>query len=93
MKNWKNWDRARTLQINIDCGHDDCCRCGSIDSIYGAVRNPWKYDFTGTNNSSSLTSSSVRQQHATNEAYNEWYIAGGSSGGSAVAVATGMAFA
>lgn len=51
--------------------------CGSVDSIFGAVRNPWKYDFS----------------RSTDGSYDTWHIAGGSSGGSAVTVATGMAYA
>ncbi|XP_074661529.1 glutamyl-tRNA(Gln) amidotransferase subunit A, mitochondrial-like [Tubulanus polymorphus] len=49
--------------------------CGSTDSYYGPVRNPWLYS-RGENNQSA-----------------DWRVAGGSSGGSAVAVATGMCFA
>ena len=47
-------------------------RCGSIDSSFGPVMNPWK--------SRDLIS-------------DDWHIAGGSSGGSACAVATGSVLA
>nr|CAB3265345.1 glutamyl-tRNA(Gln) amidotransferase subunit A, mitochondrial-like [Phallusia mammillata] len=47
---------------------------GSVDSAFGAVKSPWKYDF------------------GKSEDENDWYITGGSSGGSAVAVATGSCF-
>lgn len=43
---------------------------GTVDSIFGATKNPWSTSFNG----------------------NEWNIAGGSSGGSAVAVAIGMCY-
>ncbi|RWS27951.1 glutamyl-tRNA(Gln) amidotransferase subunit A-like protein, partial [Leptotrombidium deliense] len=44
---------------------------GSVDSVFGPVRNPWKLSKTK----------------------DDFYICGGSSGGSAVAVATGCSFA
>ena len=50
------------------------CSCGSVDSAFGAVKNPWLYPYDKPD-------------------VEDWYIAGGSSGGSAVAVATGTAFA
>ncbi|XP_070568991.1 glutamyl-tRNA(Gln) amidotransferase subunit A, mitochondrial-like [Ptychodera flava] len=73
---------------------------GSIDSTHGPVRNPWKYPYqasavtSGTDNDTPI-SSHVRQSesHVTEPAESEWFVAGGSSGGSAVAVATGSAFA
>lgn len=51
--------------------------CGSVDGVFGPVRNPWRYDFTTEGDDEN----------------DDWFISGGSSGGSAVAVATGMAFA
>ncbi|XP_061193448.1 glutamyl-tRNA(Gln) amidotransferase subunit A, mitochondrial-like [Saccostrea echinata] len=54
---------------------------GSTDSIFGPVRNPWKYKFSQTDQSTdNLEGQAVAD---------DWHIAGGSSGGSAVAVATG----
>lgn len=51
---------------------------GSTDSIFGPVRNPWNYKFA--------------QSGREHDKINDWHIAGGSSGGSAVAVATGASF-
>ena len=77
-------------------------RCGSTDSIYGPVRNPWKYKFTkkATEPDDETTKSKrkkPRKEKATPAPVvkddGDWYIAGGSSGGSAVSVATGVAFA
>lgn len=53
--------------------------CGSVDGVFGPVRNPWKYDF--------------QRGSSGGEGYQDWHIAGGSSGGSAVAVACGAALA
>ncbi|KAK3583874.1 hypothetical protein CHS0354_033647 [Potamilus streckersoni] len=99
--------------------------CGSIDSIYGPVRNPWNYHFVcqsleeaglqlGSKESHSMTYSQLKARgihmsaqsrskvlRQTREAEkmtedvhcgSDWYIAGGSSGGSAVAVASGVCF-
>ncbi|XP_060068359.1 glutamyl-tRNA(Gln) amidotransferase subunit A, mitochondrial-like [Ylistrum balloti] len=87
---------------------------GSLDSIFGPVRNPWKYNFTNTQASEGISGPAARQQscgktvstrefhrsvHPGTEDGNpgiqeegEWHVAGGSSGGSAVAVASGMCF-
>nr|XP_022294168.1 glutamyl-tRNA(Gln) amidotransferase subunit A, mitochondrial-like [Crassostrea virginica] len=51
---------------------------GSTDSVFGPVRNPWNYKFSQPGGEGNGTS--------------DWHIAGGSSGGSAVAVATGTCF-
>ena len=51
---------------------------GSTDSIFGPVRNPWNYKFS--------------QPGGEGNGTNDWHIAGGSSGGGAVAVATGTCF-
>ncbi|KAK4337005.1 hypothetical protein RND71_044103 [Anisodus tanguticus] len=62
--------------------------CGSITSFYGPIKNPWKshisFKVVDKNND-------VLYKNKSNE--DDWYIAGGSSGGSAVAVATGTCFA
>ncbi|XP_072911951.1 glutamyl-tRNA(Gln) amidotransferase subunit A, mitochondrial [Hemitrygon akajei] len=56
---------------------------GSIDSIYGPVRNPWGY------------SEQYRERHVEDDDVEDssWVTAGGSSGGSAVAVASVTCFA
>lgn len=58
-------------------------RSGSTDSIFGPVRNPWNYTFCHSQH----TGGSEEQGGSA-----DWHIAGGSSGGSAVAVATGTCF-
>ncbi|XP_069743588.1 glutamyl-tRNA(Gln) amidotransferase subunit A, mitochondrial isoform X2 [Narcine bancroftii] len=57
--------------------------CGSTDGIFGPVRNPWGY------------SKQYREQLAEDCAVDDsdWVVAGGSSGGSAVAVASMSCFA
>jgi len=49
--------------------------CGSIDSIFGAVRNPWQ--------------SKMLHKSVADKTSKDFHVAGGSSGGSAVAVASG----
>ena len=56
------------------------CRCGTTDGCFGPVRNPWKYPWDKNNTD------------APADGAKDFHIAGGSSGGSAVAVATGMAY-
>ncbi|XP_064596159.1 glutamyl-tRNA(Gln) amidotransferase subunit A, mitochondrial-like [Liolophura sinensis] len=55
---------------------------GSTDSVFGPVRNPWGYKF-----SKSQTDGKKPNDEC------DWHVTGGSSGGSAVAVATGSCFA
>ena len=57
------------------------CSCGTVDGFKGPARNPWRYDF----------SNPPDQGQSSEEKESDWFIAGGSSGGSAVAVATGSA--
>ncbi|XP_064629764.1 glutamyl-tRNA(Gln) amidotransferase subunit A, mitochondrial-like [Lineus longissimus] len=77
---------------------------GSTDSIYGPVRNPWKYDFSRVKvepkeEDGQVSKSKKKKMKKAKpviqvaEDDEDWYIAGGSSGGSAVTVATGVAFA
>ncbi|XP_045198095.2 LOW QUALITY PROTEIN: glutamyl-tRNA(Gln) amidotransferase subunit A, mitochondrial-like [Mercenaria mercenaria] len=89
--------------------------CGAIDSIYGPVRNPWKYSFSSQVQESENTVSSGSQTEKVRQGTrtihtscvnsrvpepraenckedSDWFISGGSSGGSAVAVATGSCF-
>jgi Asp-tRNA(Asn)/Glu-tRNA(Gln) amidotransferase A subunit family amidase len=76
-------------------------RSGSTDSIDGPVRNQWKYNFSKKNilpeEEQPGKSKKKRGRKAkplpVKEDDGDWYIAGGSSGGSAVSVATGVAFA
>jgi len=81
-------------------------RSGTVDSIHGPTRNIWRssvpYEVVFDKESKQQ-----KVAHAGNCSYSQdakvfpskadsnkdWYIAGGSSGGSAVAVATGACFA
>ena len=85
-----------------------CCfvRSGAVDSIVGAVRNPWGYPY---NRLGETSSDSGRQVAFWNDVNGEatptsratespdtpldWHIAGGSSGGCAAAVAAGISLA
>lgn len=62
---------------------------GCVDSIYGPTINPWKSEipFRIKNRQTDETICFTQLPQ------NDWYISGGSSGGSAVAVATGSVFA
>lgn len=65
---------------------------GSVDGIHGPVRNPWKYKFTSSHTSEQtkpIEQVSMRNYHTSTD---DWHIAGGSSGGSAAAVASGVCF-
>lgn len=89
-----------------------CFSSGSVDGIYGPVRNPWCYNFSKENkeNYSSKEILHVDRHSLSSELYQSismqsipdkqrltedqnWHISGGSSGGSAVAVATGVCYA
>ena len=69
------------------------CSSGSVDGIYGPVKNPWKYNFSNTlcedQQSRPLEQIGIRSYHTSTD---DWHVAGGSSGGSAVAVASGVCF-
>lgn len=66
---------------------------GTIDSIYGPTKNPWKYNFYSTHcedrQNKSIEQVGMRSYHTLTD---DWHVAGGSSGGSAVAVASGVCF-
>ena len=53
--------------------------CGTVDGATGPARNPWKYKFG--------------DGAGDDEEPVDWHITGGSSGGSAAAVATGVVYA
>ncbi|CAK9802023.1 Glutamyl-tRNA(Gln) amidotransferase subunit A, mitochondrial [Anthophora plagiata] len=63
---------------------------GTIDSYYGPTRNIWNSDVL-----TKYYSCDSYTEECTNQStdVNSWHIAGGSSGGSAVAVATGSCYA
>lgn len=80
-------------------------RSGTVDSFYGPTRNIWRSDIPYELCSISNQGTSPHRKHnttpsikktlsaATQTGADDWFIAGGSSGGSAVAVATGSCFA
>lgn len=63
----------------------DYLRSGSTDGVFGPVRNPWSY-------SKQYKEKSVPNSHSEDKESN-WVITGGSSGGSAAAVASFTCFA
>ena len=81
-----NCGAVMTGKTNLD---EYAMGSGCVDSIFGPTINPWK---------SSLPFEIKNRQSDEITPFNElpqndWYISGGSSGGSAVAVATGSVFA
>lgn len=67
--------------------------CGSLNSIHGPVKNPWKSNlpFKIVNKNGDVLVDKLNDCQSMN--VDDFFIAGGSSGGSAVAVATGSCFA
>ncbi|KZC05626.1 PREDICTED: glutamyl-tRNA(Gln) amidotransferase subunit A, mitochondrial [Dufourea novaeangliae] len=63
---------------------------GTIDSYYGPTKNLWNSDILTKCYSNKISMEKHTEQ---NNDENSWHITGGSSGGSAVAVATGSCFA
>ena len=61
--------------------------CSSLNSIKGPVKNPWK-----SNLPFQISNNNVNEKPLKNELKDDWHISGGSSGGSAVAVASGCCF-
>ena len=63
---------------------------GTVDSFYGPCINPWNSDlpFIALDENGQVIHS-----NQDNKLENDWYLSGGSSGGSAVAVAVGTCFA
>uniref|UniRef100_A0A2C9JWC0 Glutamyl-tRNA(Gln) amidotransferase subunit A, mitochondrial n=1 Tax=Biomphalaria glabrata TaxID=6526 RepID=A0A2C9JWC0_BIOGL len=62
---------------------------GSLDSCVGPVINPWNLTVPTSNSTETASCSEI----SANEVSPDWYIAGGSSGGSAAAVAAGTCLA
>ncbi|XP_022082153.1 glutamyl-tRNA(Gln) amidotransferase subunit A, mitochondrial-like [Acanthaster planci] len=69
---------------------------GSVDSVHGPVQNVWRHPLLSSESSHPAVvrqeGSEVRLDSVDSE-NDGWFVAGGSSGGSAVAVASGMCFA
>lgn len=67
---------------------------GAIDSIFGPTKNPYyagfKFKLIHRNLIDNIDSNIERNEES--EVENNWYISGGSSGGSAVALTTGTCF-
>jgi len=63
---------------------------GTAESYYGPSINPWK---SGLPFGVKDTEMKVASQRVEHKLVNDWHLSGGSSGGSAIAVATGSAFA
>ncbi|KAJ1528512.1 hypothetical protein ONE63_006919 [Megalurothrips usitatus] len=66
---------------------------GTVDSIYGPTQNVWGSDLPYEVAGSTAKHKSVSKKAYSKSQQEDWHIAGGSSGGSAVAVATGACFA
>lgn len=60
--------------------------CGTVDSVFGPTKNVWQSGFDSSNGRLIVNDTDGMKTA------NNWYISGGSSGGSAVAVASGAAF-
>ncbi|XP_072035694.1 glutamyl-tRNA(Gln) amidotransferase subunit A, mitochondrial-like [Amphiura filiformis] len=60
---------------------------GSVESVHGPVRNVWRYPFRGAANDNHSNSKEAIQTDGDEDG--DWFVAGGSSGGSAMAVTTG----
>ncbi|XP_015521549.1 glutamyl-tRNA(Gln) amidotransferase subunit A, mitochondrial [Neodiprion lecontei] len=65
---------------------------GTIDSYFGPTKNLWKSTFMN-NYFCHPSSESETSNKETSDVPDNWHIAGGSSGGSAIAVATGSCYA
>ncbi|XP_076680796.1 glutamyl-tRNA(Gln) amidotransferase subunit A, mitochondrial [Andrena cerasifolii] len=62
---------------------------GTVDSYYGPTKNLWNSNVV----TEYYSCDTCEKEHANESRENSWHIAGGSSGGSAVAVATGTCYA
>ena len=62
---------------------------GTVDSYYGPTKNLWNSNVV----KKYYSRDTCEKKHANESRENSWHIAGGSSGGSAVAVATGTCYA
>ena len=81
-------------------------RSGAVDSIIGAVRNPWGYPYDRLGETSCDSgqqvafwnevdgeTTNVAKAAKSHDTPLDWHIAGGSSGGCAAAVAAGISLA
>lgn len=66
--------------------------CSSSNSIRGSVKNPWRSKLPFKVVDKEKGEGEAREQQNSLKNDDDWYIAGGSSGGSAVAVACGACF-
>ncbi|XP_033098070.1 glutamyl-tRNA(Gln) amidotransferase subunit A, mitochondrial-like [Anneissia japonica] len=65
----------------------------SDSDVHGPVRNPWGYPFEQSAELRRMNQSDGSTGHVESIGDSDWFVSGGSSGGSAVAVATGVCFA
>ncbi|XP_067673920.1 glutamyl-tRNA(Gln) amidotransferase subunit A, mitochondrial-like [Haliotis asinina] len=68
----------------------------TVDSVAGPTINPWRYKFRkrhGKKQPDRGDDQSKHPDHVTSSSSPDWFIAGGSSGGSAVSVAVGACYA
>lgn len=59
------WSGIGSCSNKVECNNNCSCgfRCGSIDSIYGPVRNPWKYRFRSQQSKSQSTADTVKSSY------------------------------
>lgn len=64
--------------------------CGTVDSLFGPTKNIWGCELMENYN---YNGKEKLEKKSFSSSENDWHIAGGSSGGSAVAVASGTCYA